>query len=60
MAHYAKMKILRKKVMPRSKLMVFYYKHETKLKMLVSFMVFLGMVKSLKKSHQKKAKLNEF
>ncbi len=47
------MKILRKKAMPDSKLVVFYYKNETKLKMLVSFMVFLGMVKSLRKFSQK-------
>jgi len=53
MAHYTKMKILRKKAMPDSKLVVFDYKNETKLKMLVSFMVFLGMVKSLRKFSQK-------
>ena len=44
MAHYVKMKKLRKKKGPHSIIKTFFYKHETKLKMLVSFLVFLGMV----------------
>ena len=48
MGHYSKMKKERKKNEPHSKIKEFFYINETKLKMFVSFLIFLGMVKILK------------
>jgi hypothetical protein len=41
---YAKKQQMRNQQRPHSKLKTFYYDHEPKIKFLVSFLVFLGMV----------------
>jgi hypothetical protein len=41
---YAKEQQMRNQQRPHSKLKTFYYDHEPKIKFLVSFLVFLGMV----------------
>ncbi len=42
---YTKKQQMRNQNKPHSKLQTFYYDHEAKIKFLVSFLVFLGMVK---------------
>lgn len=45
---YTKMKKIRNKTRPHSKLKTFFYENEAKIKYSVSFLVFLGMVSPFK------------